>query len=461
MAYADLTNYSEVLKTFYLPAIQDQLNRDNFLSAKIEVNEEDVSGKDATIECKFGRSGGTGSRKDYGTLPTADYQKYKTMEVPMKYQYGRVTFSGPTIAATRDEKGSYARVVDSEITGIVDDLKKEVNRQYWGCGYGILARWYSGTTSNYVLQKRYAGNAVEPSAFGSTFGGKYVEENGWAVAVLPTFSSGEATAFTVGTANILVTAVSEGTYVDTTTAAVDDGITCAAGAFYIRPANLTTAASISAATAATIAGYRQEMMGLAGIVTDTDVDDVAFNDGTASASGFKTTTDPLQGLTIGSYSWWKANVDSHVSGRYAGQRALTLNMMQKMFDKIEKKTGVGYGPDALIMPHAMRREYLELCQADRRSVNEMVLDGGFVGLDYNGIPLMVDVDAIEGEIHFLTMKDIQLYRMSDYDWMDKDGSLLSRISGVDAYEAVLYRYAELGCKRRNSQGVITDLSYSD
>ena len=128
MSYADLSNYSEVLKTFYLPAIQDQLNRDNFLAAKIETNEEDVSGKDATIECRYGRSGGTGARADYGTLPTPDYQKFKTMTVPTKKVYGRVIFSGPTIAATRDEKGSYARVVDTEITGIVDDLKKEVNR---------------------------------------------------------------------------------------------------------------------------------------------------------------------------------------------------------------------------------------------------------------------------------------------------------------------------------------------
>jgi len=49
--------------------------------------------------------------------------------------------------------------------------------------------------------------------------------------------------------------------------------------------------------------------------------------------------------------------------------------------------------------------------------------------------------------------------MADYDWMQKDGAILSRISGYDAYEAVIYRYAELGCTRRNSQGVLCDLDY--
>lgn len=462
MSYADLSNYSEVLKTFYLPAIQDQLNRENFLSAKIEVNEEDISGKNATIDCRYGRSGGTGARGDYGTLPTPDHQKFKTMTVPTKYNYGRVTFSGPTIAATRDEKGAYARVVDTEVTGIVDDLKKEVNRQYWGCGYGILGRWYSGSTTALVLQKRYCNNAILPGgAFGSTFGGKYLTENGHAYVLIPAFTSGFATAWTATAVDIEVTAIDEsGTYTDTLTNTDPGSGTEAAGTFLIRVANLTDENDVTSQTQATFNTNVHEMMGLRGIVTDTNIDDIAFNDGTASAQGFDSTdTHSLQGLAIATYPWWKANVDSHVSGRYAGQRALTLNMMQKMFDSIEIKAGKDYGPDVVLMPHALRREYLELCLADRRAVNTMELDGGFTAIDYNGIPLMVDVDAIDGEIYFLTMKDLQLYRMSDYDWMDKDGAILQRISGVDAYEATIFRYAEFGCKRRNSQGVITDLAY--
>jgi hypothetical protein len=135
--------------------------------------------------------------------------------------------------------------------------------------------------------------------------------------------------------------------------------------------------------------------------------------------------------------------------------------MQKMFDKVEEAAGKDYGPDMIITTRALRREYLELCQADRRTVNSMELDGGWKALDYNGVPLMVDNDAIDGEMYFLTLKDLQLYRMSDYDWMTKDGAVLSRLSGYDAYEAVLFRYAELGCNRRNTQGVLCDLSYTD
>ena len=133
--------------------------------------------------------------------------------------------------------------------------------------------------------------------------------------------------------------------------------------------------------------------------------------------------------------------------------------MDKMFDKVEENAGKDYGPDLILTTRAIRREYKELLDTDRRHVNTMTLDGGWKALEFNGIPLTVDDDAIDGEMYFLTTKDIQIYRMSDYDWMSKDGAVLARISGVDAYEAVLFRYAEMGLSRRNSQGVLCDLSY--
>jgi hypothetical protein len=229
--------------------------------------------------------------------------------------------------------------------------------------------------------------------------------------------------------------------------------------FYVRAGNFRSVLSASTA------GYgRLEMMGLRGIVTNTNIDDIAFTDGTSANTGFAAasapTEDPLQGIDVDSYTWFKAQVNAHESGRYAGQRALTTRLLQSMFDSVEEKAGKDYGPDMILTTRAIRREYLEIMQADRRNVNTMTLDGGWKALEYNGIPFAVDDDAIDGEIYFLTLKDLQLYRMSDYQWMDKDtGAILSRITGYDAYEAVLYRYAELGVNRRYSQGVLCDLYY--
>jgi hypothetical protein len=133
--------------------------------------------------------------------------------------------------------------------------------------------------------------------------------------------------------------------------------------------------------------------------------------------------------------------------------------MQMSFDFVEIKAGKDYGPDLILTSHALRREYYDLCIADRRAVNTMTLDGGWKALEFNGIPLTVDQDAIDGEMYFITTKDLSIYRMSDYEWMTKDGSVLHRVADYDAYEAVLFRYAELGCTRRNSHAVLADLAY--
>ena len=451
---AILSNYTEVLKTFYLPAIREQLNHGTILSDILQVNTEDVAGKDASIEMHHGRTKGTGARKDGGLMPEADYQKHKVATVPCKYNYGRVTFSGPTIAATRDEKGSYARVIDNEITGVVKDLQKEVNRQYWGCGYGVIGRWRStGSGTSYTLQKKYRANSVGGDAFGSTFGAKYLEENNGGVpVVLGSYSSGWP--ITVDATDIDVSAIAESADYDTITC-TDPSVTEAAGTYYIRPATSQTDDAGAAGVA------RFEMMGLRGMITDENPDDICITDGVGGSGAGLKTSDPLQGLDVDTYSWWKSNVDTHSAGRYLGQRSLSLNLMQKMFDKVETKAGKDYGPDMILTTKSIRREYLDLMQADRRNVNTMTLDGGWTALEFNGIPLTVDDDAIDGEMYFLTTKDIQKYRMSDYDWMDKDGSILARISGYDAYEAILFLYQELGCSRRNSHGVIFDLSYTD
>ena len=462
---AILSTYDTVLKDYYLPAIQDQLNRGNILSDVLDVNEEDISGRKALIDIHYGRNTGRGVRLDDEALPDAGSQKHVQATVPMQHVYGRISVTGPTIAATRDERGAYARALDTEIVGIVRDVQKEVNRMYWGCGYGILAKWNSGVSTSVQLQKAYTGSggcsgSNNLGSFGSTFGAKYFK-NGNSDGVLGTISGMTSAAtheMTIDTTDIAVTVISEGTYYDTVT--ITDTGTPVAGSIYSRPlASRTPWASYDWSTTY-LSGARKEIIGLRGIVTDTDLDDIAMVDGTNTAGGGTNYTDYFQGLTVGTYTWWKAQVDSHPSGRYAAQRALTRKLMQKMFDKVELAAGVGYGPDLIITTQAIRREYLELMQDQQSFVNTMKLDGGWEALDYNGVPLTVDPeDAIDGEIYFLTTKDLARYRMSDYEWMQKDGAILSRISGYDAYEAILYCYMELGCKRRNSQGVLTDIAY--
>ena len=463
---ANLSAYDEVLKVYYLEGIQDYLNHGTPLADMIEVNEKDIAGKDANIEMHMSRNTGTGSRADGGVLPTAGNQGFTKATVPMKYQYGRVEFTGPTIAATRDNKGAYAQVINTEMTGIARDLMKEVNRQFWGCGYGILARWHSGTGANALVQNAYNGFTASQggNGFGSTFGSKYVYDNGAnSLVAMNNLSNASAGVFATIThvsntsAGWSVTGSSTVT-ANTKTLTLADTGSPGLGDFLSR---VNSVASVTASSAAGAA--RLEMMGLRGIVDERRPDQVACYThtyvGQASSAAGLSVSDHLQSVNTATYPMFKAIVKAHPTGRYYAQRAVTFDLMQETFDAVEEIAGTGYGPDLIMTTRALRRKYLALCRADRRSVNTMTLDGGWKALDYNGVPLIVDTDAIDGEMYFLTLKDIQLYRMSDYDWMDRDGAILARVSGYDKYEAVLYRYAELGVTRRNTQAVLCDLSY--
>jgi hypothetical protein len=63
-------------------------------------------------------------------------------------------------------------------------------------------------------------------------------------------------------------------------------------------------------------------------------------------------------------------------------------------------------------------------------------------------------------MYFLTFSDLVIFAMSNYEWMQKDGAILSRVTNYDAYEATMFRYAEFAVKNRATQGVITDLLYT-
>jgi len=377
----------------------------------------------------------------------------------MKYNYGRITVSGPTIAATRDAKGAYAKAIDYEMKGLVIDVSKDLNRQLWGSGQGILARWQSTTDSNtYVLQKSYL-PAAGGAGFGSTFGSKYLMPNGQtgmeAVPVVYTAN----TAIAVDTTSIAPSAVSTADTADTITT-TDPGVTEASGTVYVK--GNSSRAVLTSGDSDTETAPR-EMMGLWGVVNNISPCRAFTTNGVVAASSGLTGMNGLQSLAESSYSWWQANVFSHASGRYQGQRALTTDMMQEAVDSVEEELaddmGGAMSPTIILTTRAIRRQYVDLLVADKRFIDWKVMDGGYKVVEFNGIPIAVDNDALAGDMYFLYEPALQIYQMSDLEWMEKDGNVLNRVSGYDAYEATLFWYSELGCSRRNVHAVLTDIQY--
>jgi len=130
---SSLLTFSDALKFDYKPKLRGQLNNSNKTLTQLEQKSDtvDVQGLYAVLALHVGRNTGVGSRAEYGTLPTPGAQGYIQARVPLKYHYGRLQVSGPTIAATRTDRGAYVRAVESESKGLKNDMLREISRQLW------------------------------------------------------------------------------------------------------------------------------------------------------------------------------------------------------------------------------------------------------------------------------------------------------------------------------------------
>lgn len=392
---ASLSSLDSVLKVDYLGPIREQLNNANELVKRIDTDFDSVVGKNFTIPMHYGRNEGIGARAEGATLMAAGQQAYKESIVPMRYLYGRIQVTGQSIKAARNDAGAFVRAVDSEIKGVTRDLKQAVNRMLAGDGTGRLTT--CGTTAGSTTV------TVVSTAF---------LRAGMAIDVL------KATDGTTSTGAVGRTVVS---------------ITNATS-FVISGAAITTDNTF----AVYISGSRNlEVMGLSGIVDNTDI-----------GGGY----GALQGLAVSSYPWHKATI---LANGGTG-RAISDTLLQKLIDDVEQ---AGNGAvSALYTSYGIRRAYQAILDAKKQIVNKAELKGGYSTIAFNDLPIIVDKHLPIGKVFGLDESMLKMYKLADYDWMDMDGAILSRVSGVDAYEAILYCYMELGMFARNAFGRLDDIN---
>lgn len=395
MAGATLTTFDPILKNQYLGPIREVLNYATELLKRIGTNYDSIVGKNFTIPMHYGRNEGIGARSDGGALPTAGQQSYKEAIVPMRYLYGRIQVTGPTIKAAATDAGAFTRAIESEIKGVTKDLKSAINRMLAGDGTGALT--ICGTTSN--------STTVVVASTSKLRAGMPIDVIKYTDGTTGTGATGRS-----------VTSITSAT------------------AFVISGSAITTDTDYYVY----VAGSRNlEVMGLSGIVSDADI-----------GGGYGS----FQNLAVASYPWHKAVV----LGNSSVNRAISDNLLQTFFDTVEQR-GAGQ-ISAMYTTYGVRRAYQALLTATKTLANTMKLSGGADTITFNGMPFIVDKDLPTGKIFGVDESSLQMFKMADFDWMDQDGAVLSRVTGYDAYEAVLYCYMELGNYVRNANGVLSDIT---
>lgn len=401
-----------ILKDVYLPEMQELLNNATPLLKMLEKEIVPVEGGTFKFSVHRGRNVASAiARAEDATLPSAGYQSYVQASIPVRQLYSRIRVSGKAIAATRSNKGSFVRAIESEMKGSMTDTKREMNRQLNGDGTGALAYWTAADNASPLDLDDNLGNPVNKS-----FIGAQAETVDVVDASDHTTLLGTSIVLTRGADGATSTAF---TYTGSNPSGTADG----------------DYAIKSGAKAA-------EMVGIQAVISDANP---------------LTLSGGLHGLAVASYPDWKAVI----MGSDATRQDLTFDLMQQLLSRIVSESSVDEREIKLWHCHpSMADTYLKLCRDERIFTNTMKLDGGWETIAYNGRPIATDVQCRRNALYAVTPSSMSIMQMQPLDWIDQDGSVFYRISSgdVDAYGATAYVYQELGCKVRNQNGAILGLN---
>jgi len=405
MAGANLTTLSDILKEYYLGPVAEQLNNEVLLLSRLESKSEDLVGKRAYVPLHVSRSGGIGARAEDAALPTAGNQDYDKAVYDLKYLYGRVRVTGPSMAKTKNEAGAFLQALKSELDGIRNDLKKDLARQVYGDGTAKISQCGTTTSAN-VIQGASNPHAQEAIRKGQLYVGMLVDI-GTEADVDAVAAAREITAVDYDNGTITI----DGAAVSTTTS------------------HYVFRAGSGVNNGASASGSRSsEVDGLKRIVA-------------TSATTFGE-IDPS------TKTWWD-NKRINVNGALA----TGLEDIQKGMNLIRLEGGM---PTVMVTSLGVQREiYMQLEDSVRYTNPEsLTYSAGFKVLEYAGMPIISDIDAPYGRIYILDENTIKVFSDQDWHFLDADGQTLRQVSGYDAFEAVMTRYMNLGATKRNNHAVL-------
>ena len=402
-----LTFASDAIKLVY-GDLHEQLRDKNPALQLIEASSAHITrnGKEVIFDTHIGRNQGIGARGVREVLPTAGAQKYKQAHLYLTNLYGSIEVDGQLFEQAAEDYQAFINVVDNEIRGLKKDLAKDLNRQVYGDGSGKLA----------VV-------SAQPSSSTLTVDSVNWLEEGMIVDIVdPTTGVKQQSG---AASSIEITAINETTNVITVTGTLGTFNTnISAGDILVRSSN-------------GVNSFGKEWTGLGAIV---------------KATGSLHDIDPA------SYPIWKSTVETlGVPGTSTG--TLTELALINLVQKVDKKGG---DVDVMLASPGVFNAYWDLLQGLRQFTNGATLEGGQRAFSFDAvgkpIKFVSDYAAPKGTVYALSSKEIVVNRKKDWSWMDRDGSMWSRLADTDAYEARIFQYSQLGTYRRNAHAVLSNIT---
>ena len=441
------TVWNNVLKEFYLPGVTDVLNNKRVLSRVLRRNGPDISVSGSYIKslARYGRNHGSMQIAEGAPLPDPKGQSYDDQFFMTKGNYGRILLEARAMSASRNSRGAFIRLMDGEVQGLMQDVLVEENRIYFGNGSGRLSTVSVLSTGSVISTK-------DPGGIPSQAKGTQYLEAGMRVCFVVTASetknpgeevSADFHASDTGERVATITDVDAANGTITLDKSFSGGQALPVGTYIYKAGTVEDAANITGMNT----NRGNEMHGLAAAISDTDLPMAEVGAqviGGSPTKGYGSV--PVQGN-----SWWKSSVVSNGGVPMPWSE----NLIQTLLDLMDQAAD---GEVTQMMgTHGIRRQWAAQLSASQRFVNTVEYQRGFKALAYNGIPFLVDKDCQRGRVYAMNDKMIGLAYEADWSWIDEDGSVLSRLDNYHAFQAALYRFANLYTRARNQMGLITDV----
>jgi hypothetical protein len=149
MSAQNLTTADAILKDLYVGPIIEQLNYKTFLLDQIERDSDslDHTGRRAVWPVHKSGNRGRGSFGDGGTLPTNGAQAWVDAIIPIRYHAYGIAVSDAAIEGSKRNEGAFINILEAETKGVARDMRKDINRQVFGDGTGLLASGVSAAAA--------------------------------------------------------------------------------------------------------------------------------------------------------------------------------------------------------------------------------------------------------------------------------------------------------------------------
>lgn len=398
-----LATADAIVKDLYVGPVVEMMNQKTYVLDQVERDSDhiDHTGRRAIIPVHTNRNRGRGSRGDNSTLPLAGSQSYQDAIVSIRYHYQSMELTDPAIEASTTNEGAFLNLLESETKGVARDLRKDINRQVYGDGTGLLAgirATSTSTTMNVTQDIQYIGIGDPVDVL--------LKSNG--------------TVNGVGVASTSVTARAPG---------ASPTITIADAA----------AGSVTTSYGVYLAGsYGKEMDGLRNI-TDDD-----------------RTLHSINSATAGNEFWDGQEVAA--SSAVAGE-----DLFIQLADKVGA-TGNGE-VEVFLTTRGVRRRLANTYQSQKRfnDAQAVNIHGGYSAIMVNEIPVIADDDAPKGYVFGVDKSALKWFEQTTPGWLtQRDGGVFHLKDGstagtkMNVWQAYFRWYAALGCVAPNRTGRIPD-----